>query len=129
MTGVTCALAGGGKSIYTGSAIVTVGELDQGTLFSYGFVGGSIGSIAPTTWASTGLTVSSLYGDTDNNLVFTVNALTPNGGWENLTIGSTTVSRTAALYFQSGGQTTWFWSGVSNPFGTIVGATKAIVWS
>lgn len=129
MTGILCALAGGGGSLYKGSAVVTVDEVDAGTFIAYGFVGAGAGSIAPTTWASTGITVSSLNGDTDNELYFTVNALAPNGGWDSLTVGTRTVLRTSASYFQSGGKTTWFWAGVTNPFGTTVGATRAITWS
>ena len=132
MTGVTCALAGSGGSVYVGTATVTVGFASAGGFSSYG-KGTSQGSITPTTWAGSGLTVDTLK-DVYNSgvpawLDFTVIGSAPNSGWETLTVGGTTLNRVDASYSSGGGSTSWIFGGAPVVFGTTVGATRSIVWA
>lgn len=137
MTGITCALVGSGGSLYSGAATVTVGYYNGGSFDVYGFNSGVMGSISPTTWASTGLPFH--YVSWWNNpsaytlISFAVTGTAPNSDWETININGTPFSRSAASYSVSGGRTTWDWLGgigaIPNPFGTVVGATKAVVWS
>jgi len=132
MTGVTCALAGSGGSIYVGTATVTVGFASAGGFSSYG-KGVGQGSITPTTWANSGLTVDQLKDVYSSGvpawLDFTVAGSAPNSGWETLTVGGTTLNRTDASYSNSGGSTSWIFGGAPVVFGTTVGDTRAIVWA
>lgn len=135
MTGVTCALAGG-RSIYA-AATVTVGYYNGGSFYIYGFNDGVMGSISPTTWGTTGLPFSYVSWWTDPAVYtavhFRVTGTAPNSGWETITIAGSSFSRSAASYAVSGGTTEWVWSGgvgaIPNPFGTVVGATKAVTWA
>jgi len=133
MTGIMCALAGAGGSIYAGTATVTVGFLSIPPFSSYGFGAGGQGSIAPTTWANSGLTVAQLKDVYSSGvpawLDFTVVGSAPNSGWETLTVGGTTLNRTDASYSNSGGSTSWIFGGAPVVFGTTVGDTRAIVWA
>lgn len=125
MTGVICALAGGTVSIYHGTAVVTVGY--EALLDRYGFVADNAGSITPTNWASTSFPVELLVGSASGNLVqFRITGITPNAGWETLTIGDRSFSRADANYSAGGASTNWAWF-ESNPFGS--SGTKAIRWS
>jgi hypothetical protein len=133
MTGITCALAGSGGSIYAGTATVTVGFASGGSFTSYGKGGGGQGSIAPTTWANSGLTVDTLK-DVYNSgvpawLDFTVVGSAPNSGWSTLTIGGTTINRVDGSYTNNGTSTSWIFYGASTVFGTTVGDTRAVVWA
>lgn len=135
MTGVIAVLAGS-ASLYTGSATVTVGYLDNGSnAFYYGYASNiSMGSIAPATWAGSNLPFYILqyinaYGFGTTSVQFSVTGNTPNSGWETMDIAGTTYSRSAASYSYNGSTTTWIWNAPSNPFGTTIGATKAVTWS
>ena len=132
MTGIMCALAGGGSSIYLGAATVTVGFASAGGFSSYG-KGASQGSIAPTTWANSGLTVAELkdvYFEGDPAwLVFQVVGSAPNSGWETLTVDGTTIDRVDASYSNNGTFTTWTFVGAPTLFGDTVGDTRSIVWA
>ena len=128
MGGIISAPIGGRVPVsYLGSAVVTVGEYIS-TL--YGFIGILGGSILPQTWASSGLPVYRLYFSLSSDFVkFEVSGVAPNSGWTTLTIGSESYLRTAASY-SVGSTTVWQWNTVPpNPFGTTVGATRAITWS
>jgi len=132
MTGITCALAGSGGSVYVGTATVTVGFASGGRFNSYG-KGAGQGSIAPTTWAKSGLTVDTLK-DVYNSgvpawLDFTVIGSAPNSGWETLTVGGTTINRVDGSYTNNGSTTTWIFGGAPTVFGTTIGATRAVVWA
>lgn len=133
MTGIMCALAGGGGSIYLGTATVTVGFASAGGFSSYGFGAGGQGSIAPTTWADSGLTVSQLKDVYSSGapawLDFTVAGSAPNYGWETLTIGTTTLNRANASYSNNGSSTSWIFIGAPTAFGTTVGAMRLIAWA
>jgi hypothetical protein len=132
MTGIMCALAGGGGSIYLGEATVTVGFASAGGFSSYG-KGVSQGSITPTTWANSGLTVQELKDVYSSGvpawLDFTVVGSAPNSGWSTLTVGGTTLNRVDASYTNNGSTTTWIFVGAPTAFGTTVGATRSIVWA
>jgi len=133
MTGITCALAGSGGSIYEGTATVTVGFASAGGFSSYGKGGSGQGSITPTTWANSGLTVDQLKDVYSSGvpawLDFTVVGSAPNSGWSTLTIGGTTINRVDGSYTNNGSSTTWIFNGAPVVFGTTVGATRSIVWA
>lgn len=134
MTGIMCALAGsgGGGSIYAGTATVTVGFVSAGGFSSYG-KGVGQGSIDPTTWANSGLTVSQLKDVYSSGvpvwLDFTVAGSAPNSGWETLTVGGVTIYRVDGSYTNNGSTTTWIFNGAPTVFGTTVGATKVVTWA
>lgn len=132
MTGIMCALAGSGGSIYLGEATVTVGFASAGGFSSYG-KGASQGSITPTTWANSGLTVQELKDVYSSGvpawLDFTVVGSAPNSGWSTLTVGTTTLNRADASYTNNGSTTSWIFTGAPVVFGTTVGATRSIVWA
>ena len=128
-----CALAGGGGSIYLGTATVTVGFLSQGSFSSYGFGAGGQGSITPTTWANSGLNVGQLkdvyVSGVPDWLDFTVAGSAPNSGWETLTVGGVTIYRVDGSYTNNGSSTTWIFNSAPAVFGTTVGDTRSIVWA
>lgn len=141
MTGVIAALAGSGGVVdYTGSATVTVGYYNisgPGVNVDYwGYLATApAGSVTPSTWASSGLTFRTL-DFLDNNagtklVVFAVDGYAPNSGWTTLNIAGTNFSRSSGSYgYDSGNNyTQWFWTSATNPYGTTVGATKALTWS
>ena len=132
MTGIICALAGSGGSVYVGAATVTVGFASGGGFSSYG-KGVGQGSITPTTWANSGLTVDQLKDVYSSGvpawLDFTVAGSAPNSGWETLTVGGTTINRVDGSYTNNGSTTTWIFNGAPTVFGTTVGATRTVVWA
>ena len=132
MTGIMCALAGSGGSIYVGTATVTVGFASGGGFSSYG-KGAGQGSIAPTTWADSGLLVAELKDVYSSGvpawLVFEVIGSAPNSGWSTLTVGGTALNRVDASYSNNGTFTTWTFFGAPTLFGTTVGATRSIEWA
>jgi hypothetical protein len=133
MTGILCALAGGGGgSIYLGSAVVTVGYIAGGGFYSFG-QGAGQGSIDPPTWANSGLTVSEIkdvyFNFNPIYLAFIVSGSAPNSGWETLTVGSTTLNRADASYANNGTSTSWTFNGAPTVFGTTVGDTRTVVWA
>jgi hypothetical protein len=132
MTGIMCALAGSGGSLYVGTATVTVGFASAGGFSSYG-KGAGQGSITPTTWANSGLTVQELKDVYSSGspawLAFQVVGSAPNSGWETLTVGGTTINRVDGSYTNNGSTTSWIFVGAPTVFGTTVGATRTVVWA
>lgn len=133
MTGIMCALAGVGGSIYAGSAVVTTGVYDNGVDIVSGFASGIVGSVSPTTWANTGRSFTGLYhyNYTDIELigvVFSISGSAPNSGWTTMTVNGVVFTRASASYSMDGSTTRWEWPGVSSPFGGF-GATRTVVWS
>lgn len=63
-----------------------------------------------------------------DEIYFTVAGTRANSGWTTMTIGSTVFNRVSASY-SAGADTVWSWTGASNPFGTISGATRTITWN
>ena len=126
MGGIICAPVGGRvPTSYLGNAVVTVGTY----VSLYGFLAGLGGSILPQTWALSGLPIRFLYSSGTSFVNFEVRGVAPNSGWTTLTIGSETYQRADASY-SVGTETTWQWTSVPNdPFGTTIGATRAITWS
>lgn len=138
MTGVIAALAGSGRIIeYTGSATVTVGYYNiGGTIDYWGYLATvPTGSVTPSEWASSGLTFRNLNYVNDNAgttlVVFSVAGYAPNSGWTTLNIAGSNFTRSSASYAYNSGDnfTQWYWTSASNPYGTTVGATKALTWS
>jgi hypothetical protein len=137
MTGITCALAGAGAPNYLGSVTVTVGTFSVPNLTRYGSEPSSYGSITPATWADSGLTISGLFYNINTTtsptvyaVVMRITGYAPNAGWSTLTIAGNAYSRVDASYSYDGTFSSWVWSTTStNPFGTTIGATKAVVWS
>ena len=138
MTGVIAALAGSGRIVdYTGSATVTVGYYNiGGTIDYWGFIESpATGSVAPSSWATSGLTFRNLNYVNDNAgttlVVFSVNGFAPNSGWSTLSVAGSNYSRSSASYAYNSGDnfTQWYWTAASNPYGTTVGATKALSWT
>lgn len=138
MSGVICALAGGGQNRYQGSATVTVGQYyDPNPSFSfvyYGYSTGLIGSVSPTTWAQTNDFIRSLTfvqiltAPTSQWITFQVEGSEPNSGWTTMVVNGTPLNRVDATY-STGTNTTWTWFGAANSFGTTIGATRLVTWS
>lgn len=132
MTGIICALAGSGGSLYVGTATVTVGFASGGGFSSYGFDTAQ-GSISPANWASTGLPFAVLKDVYSSGspvwLEFTVSGSAPNSGWSTLTVGGVSVNRADGSYTNSGGSTRWIFFGAPTLFGTSAGATKVVTWA
>lgn len=135
MAGVAAAMAGIATQ-YMGTALITVGadtSVPGEELYGW-FNGNANGSdITPDTFAATGVNFNNLWWIADigtgvSRLLMSVNGVLPNSGWEVLRIGSTSFARSSASY-SSTTTTTWFWNGVSNPFGTTVGAGVRATWT
>ena len=138
MTGVICALAGAGGSVYAGSTTVTVGfYYDPNPSFSfafYGFGGAPGGAVSPSTWGGTGFPITDLkyvevYTTPTQWINFQVLGSAPNSGWTTMTVDGATLNRVNASYSNDGTYTTWTWFGASNSFGTTIGATKVVTWA
>ena len=138
MSGVLCP-QGGNLPTLTGSATVTVGLRTipaSPDIIYWGKVFTFAGSVAPTTWGSSGATLSALcWVDAGvPGAVFSFMAVVgyvPNSGWTTYTVAGTPFNRADASYsFDAiNNQTTWSWNPSSNPYGTTIGATKAVSWS
>lgn len=137
MSGILCAQTGGLPN-YKGSATVTVGTLKITNFEAWGWLPGTPdpGAISPSTWADSGLLIDGIdyrivtFSGTQYRVLFFVNGYAPNIGWTTLTIAGNTYQRADAAYTYNGTQTSWNWITTStNPFGTTVGATKAVSWS
>jgi hypothetical protein len=130
MTGIMCALAGG-SGIYSGFATVTVGQYVDVSFTVWGYSSGLAGSVSPATWAGTGATIEQL-GWFDAGVDFValrVDAGFPNEGWTTMTVDGVPFTRVSASYATDSTYTIWNWITASNPFGTTIGATKAVTWS
>ena len=126
------------------SATMTVGQLvvtgqygstnhgfndsSESGLFT-GVSGGDFGSLTSrdaSSFSNSGATIEALFHTTAANLgirlIISDNASISNSGWSTLTIGSSSLLRTDAIFSQgTGGQgfrATWQWSTASNLFGT-----------
>lgn len=128
MTGISCIMAGAAG--FTPN-IVTVGKYVASSTTVWGYAGGQ-GSVSPSTWPITANTINSMYWASDGSfttVALAINATVPNSGWSTMTIGGISFSRTAASYISYGGTTRWNWTPPSNPFGTVIGATKVVTWA
>lgn len=133
MTGIICALAGG-KGAYS-STTVTVGTFSSSGFTYYGFSGTLFGSVNPATFSPLAYPFTNLYWVTDGTsftgLRLEVTGNHPNSGWETMNIGGVVYNRTSFTYSYSSTTNRTEWQGSAlgtNPFGTTVGATKAVVW-
>lgn len=140
MSGVLCAQTGGLPN-YLGTVTVTVGTYSSTGVNRYGAEPPDIfpnyGTITPSTWADSGLTINGLFFNivsvtppTTYAVVFRATGYAPNAGWTTHTVAGNSYLRTDATYSYDGTQTIWFWPTTStNPYGTTIGATKAVSWS
>lgn len=140
MTGVTCALAGGGGGGYSGSATMTIGydtfDVTAGDTRYVGYNAGytpTIGAMSNRVFGGTVLITALYYTDFDvydsgvfsgnvKAFLFETDTNIPNGGWTNLVANSTTYTRVSGSY--SNGD--WSWFSGSNPLGT--SGTVPITW-
>lgn len=144
MTGVMCAVVGGGKRTFSGSATMNVGyyNLDitiEGTRYlGYytGYISGLMGSMSNYDFGGGAVinqfdyynfTVYPVSGPSFPVIGINLTVLEDigNQGWSTISAGSSTLNRADAGYSGGGGQSAWTWSG-TNIFGT--SGTKAIVW-
>jgi hypothetical protein len=134
MSGIMTVLVGSKSQIYSGSATVTVGYYSS-TNNNYGYIntlGSPPGSITPATWANSALPFYFLYWSSQPFLSFVVTGFAINGGWNTMTIAGTSFNRADATYSYDGTRTSWTWASAfapTNPFGTVTGATKGVVWA
>jgi hypothetical protein len=125
------------------SKYVDVGFFNGGGKFpnQYGFNDPvSIGTLSDTQNGTSNQDVSGIYSSTDclqivwfttNVISFQVEGVKSNSGWDSITIGSTTLNRSAASFTTNSsgtGSSTWTWSSQSNPFGTTIGADVLVTW-
>jgi len=130
MTGITCALAGASGSIYAGSATVTVGQYIDASYTIWGYANALAGSVVPATWANTGANFTQLcWFDAGVDFVtLKIIGVFPNEGWTTMSVGGVPFTRASANYSNDGTNSTWTWI-AANPFGTTIGATRAVIWS
>jgi len=149
MGGVACALAGSGVTT-TNSFVVTTGNTtDSGTVAYNGFVNtavetaalASVGSCSPPLLGITAIG-GAMLSDADynidsflsiDNVVVSVFGNAVGVAWTSVTINGTVFTRASATVPNgtlSGSHTVWSWIfPVGNPFGTLSGATKTVVFA
>ena len=65
-----------------------------------------------------GAVITEIYHDETNSwLYLTITGTLANSGWTTMAANGTAFLRTSATFSQSGGFTTWKWTGVGNPMG------------
>ena len=116
---------------------VTVGTFYDGTAYvpttSYGYGQSSgYGSVSDGTLGVVGnaniLVLS--WNNLQPSILLTVSGAVANSGFTTMTIAGTAYSRASASFFANGTTSTnWTWTTTTNPFGTTVGATKAVVFT
>jgi len=126
MSGIGMMMLGSGGVVGLGpySGNVTVGYWTPGPSFfnNYGFRTSLGGSISPTAWGTN--TINGLWWVETNIVTLLVANTVSLPTWTTLVIGGVSFTRASATF---NGSTQWTWSSItSNPFGTTVGATKAI---
>jgi len=112
---------------YIDTQTVTVGFLQVKGINIYGYIGSSIGSISDGTFnpISNAPIASFAYYQQSTTLVFRLTGTFSDSGWTSVDIAGTTITRDSRSSFSnSDGTTQWLWTGLANPFGTTVGATK-----
>lgn len=112
------------------SAVLTVGKSSSAA--EYGFANPATGSMSPDSLFRPRGNCQ-IYGimwfASTTKLTFWVDGIFANSGWEVLDIGGIKFTRSSASYYSGYPSTQWDWVGVSNPFGTTVGATRNIKWT
>ena len=105
------------------------------TSWGYGQING-YGSVSDGTLGVVGN--ANILGIRHNNLVpnviLTVSGTVANSGFTTMTVAGTAYSRSAASFYQNTVPgtnfiTSWTWATTTNPFGTTVGATKAVAFT
>lgn len=128
---------------YKDTQVVTVGYRDiLGSYptyineYIYGFESGIIGSMSDGTsniYSGASITTLSHVESTtgQQSLFLGISGSRANSGWTTMYIGSSSYSRTSAMYTDFGSVTEWAWiafGGNPNPFGTTVNATVIVSW-
>jgi hypothetical protein len=91
---------------------MNVGFTSAKSFTSYGYLGGSYGSMSSTVFGPTGGTINQLNWLSSTGLLYLgVTGSPPNSGWSSITVNGVNYSRASASF--SSGQ--WMW-GVGNPF-------------
>jgi hypothetical protein len=123
MSGVGMMLLAGDGGLGPYSGNLTVGYwLSGGSVDNYGFSGVLGGSIAPTAWGTN--TINGIFWRMTQVVTLSVANTVASPNWTTLVIGGVNFTRASATF---NGTTQWQWSSVvTNPFGTTVGAIKAI---
>jgi hypothetical protein len=123
MSGVGMMLLAGDGGLGPYSGNLTVGYwLTGGSVDNYGFSGALGGSIAPTAWGTN--TINGIFWRMTQVVTLSVLNTVVSPNWTTLVIGGVSFTRASATF---NGTTQWTWSSItSNPFGTTVGAVKAI---
>ena len=123
MSGVGMMLLAGDGGLGPYSGNVTVGYWLSGpSLDNYGFRTSLGGSIAPTAWGTN--TINGIWWVQTNIVTLSVVNTVASPNWTTLVINGVSFTRASATF---NGTTQWQWSSIAtNPFGTIVGAIKAI---
>lgn len=111
------------------SAVMTVGKSSSAA--EYGFANPATGSMSPDSLfrpCGNCQINGIMWFASPTKLTFWVDGLFANSGWEVLYIDGIKFTRSSASYYSGYPSTQWDWVGVSNPFGTTVGAARAIRW-
>ena len=126
MSGVGMMLLAGDGGLGPYSGNLTVGYwVTGGSVDNYGFSGVLGGSIVPTAWSTN--TINGIFWRMTQVVTLSVNNTVVSPNWTTLVIGGVSFTRASATF---NGTTQWTWSSVvTNPFGTTVGAVKAITIS
>lgn len=115
---------------------IDVGSFNFATQ-AYGFLGGVTGTASDTQNGTSNTSIGDLYAGSSlngiwwletNSLVLSINTSEDNEGWDTISIGGVPYNRADATYTTSATTTSWQWFGVSNPFGTTIGADKEVIW-
>ena len=125
----------GGSSAYAGDTeTVTVGRDDPSTPFEWGYQASVYGSISDGTLSIFGPsadTVDKCYWLTGGLLTLrlTSTSTISDSIWSTVTIDGNVFNRTDASFSGGGANGTWSWTGTSNPFGYVNGASKSVVFA
>ena len=118
---------GGGSLDLQTVTVGASGTIDAGDR-ARGYILGSLGAIADGTsdiYSGAQIRKIAAVQDIGFDVIFEVAGVQSNSGWSSMTVaGTTTFSRTSATFSTAGGNSSWTWFGVPNPFG--VSGTKTV---
>lgn len=118
-----------GKSVIIDTQTITIGTYyDKYTLW-FGYYSGYMGSISDGTFNPTGgTTILGIYFDSYSLVMWFILQGNPiaNSGWTTMTINGNAFTRASGTFSSAGGQTSWYWSGASNPFPGSSGTINAV---
>ena len=117
-----------GTSAVLDTQTITIGWLLDKYNSLVGFIG-TTGSISDGTFNPTGgSTILGIYFDINNSVMWFILQGNPiaNSGWTTMTINGNAFTRASGTFSSAGGQTSWYWSGASNPFPGYSGTINAV---